>query len=128
RRERFQLLLVDVGAGAHLVGAEDLRADGGGSDFDRAQGGDVAGELCVDGGDLVQRQVHVLAGGGARTRLGDGDLVRTTHAEAPGAVAAAGVGGDAADRAGLGVHDGDLGAGEGLAIGTEDLGADAGGS
>src|SRR5690606_42000026 len=102
-----------------------LRADGGGSDFDRAQGGDVAGELCVDGGDLVQRQVHVLAGGGARTRLGDGDLVRTTHAEAPGAVAAAGVGGDAADRAGLGVHDGDLGADDGLAIGTEDLAADA---
>src|SRR5690606_8601769 len=78
--------------------------------------GDVAAEVRVHLVDLVQGQVDVLLGGGALTRLGDVDGVRATHAQAAGVVAAAVVGGDPADRARLDVDDGDLGAGDRLAV------------
>ena len=51
----------------------------------------------------------------------------TADAQAASGVAAVGIGGDAADGAGLDVGDRDFGACDGLAVGADDLAADAGG-
>ena len=92
-----------------------------------AEGGDVVVELGIDRADLVQAQVHVLFGIAAGTGLVDGDGVRTADAQATGVVATACIGDGAADRARLDVGDGDFSAGNGLAVCTDDLAADAGG-
>src|SRR5690606_36600643 len=124
RRQGLDLGVADAGAGAHLVGAEDVGTDVGAGGDHGDEGGEVAGEAGIDLVDLVQRQIDVVLGGGARARLADVDGVRAAHAQAAGVVAAAGVGGDPADRAGLDVHDRHLGAGNRLPTGVKDGTAD----
>src|SRR5690606_7674095 len=127
RRQSLDLLLLDAGARAHLVGAEHFRATREADHLHRAQAGDVTGQRCVDGADLVQGQVHALLGLGAFAGLGLGHGVRTTHAQAAGVVAAAGVGGGTADGTGLDVGNGHFGAGNRLAAGAGHHATDTGG-
>src|SRR5690606_2210776 len=129
RRQRFHLLAGHVGAGTHLVGTEDFRATGHGHHLHRFQRGrsQVAGQGGIDGVDLVQVQVHAVFGLGAFTRLGDGDGVRTTHAQAARVVTTGGVSGCTADRARLDVGDGDFSTSHRRAAVVDDLAADAGG-
>src|SRR5690606_26590805 len=90
----------------------------------------------VDRVGLVEREVDVVLGAGALARLGDGDFVRAADAQAAGVVAAAAVGGGAADRARLDVGDDDLRARDRLPAAVRDetthargraLGEDGGG-
>src|SRR3546814_12325000 len=57
----------------------------------------VAAELRVDRADLVQVEVDAFLGIGAGAGLGDGDGVGTADAQAAGVVAAAVIGGGAAE-------------------------------
>ena len=125
RRQGLEGVVVEVGAGAHLGGTEDLGATGHADRGHGGERGDVAGELGVDGVGGVQAEIDVVLGLGAGAGLGDGDLVRAAHAQAAGAVAATGVGGHATRGAGLDVGDGDFGVGDRLAIGAHHDAADA---
>ncbi|CRD47817.1 hypothetical protein BN1263170055 [Stenotrophomonas indicatrix] len=128
RRQRLQRFAVDVGAGAHLVGAEQVAAHCGSHDLDGIQigGGDIAGQVGVDRVDLVQVEVHALFGLGALTRLGDGDGVRTTHAQAARVVTTRRIGGRTRNRARFGVGDGDFSTSNRRARIGHDLAADTG--
>src|SRR5690606_10486850 len=97
-----------------------------GHHFNALQGGHVARQRGVDGVHLVQVEVHAFFGLGAFARLGDGDGVRATHAQAARVVAARGIGRGAADRARLGVGDGDFGTGHRRTAVVGDKAADAG--
>src|SRR5690606_18834468 len=77
--------------------------------------------------DGVEVEVHALFGAGAGTGLADDDLVGATHAQAARGVAAALVGGGAADRAGFDVADDDFGTRDRLSAVVDDEAADAGG-
>ena len=127
-RRNFDLLLADVGARAHLGGAEHFRTTADSGDLHGVQvgRGEVAGQGGIDGAGLVHAQVDAIFGLGAFTRLGDGDRVRTTHAQAARVVAAGRIGGRTRNGARLGVGDGDFSAGNGLAAAGHDLAADTG--
>ena len=126
RRQRFDGFAADVGAGAHLVGAEDFRT-GDGNGFHRGERGDVVFQFGIDRVDLAQRQVDVFFGVGTRARLVDGDAVRATDAQAARGVTAAGIRGGAADRARFDVGDRDFRTRDRLAIRTGDDTGNAGG-
>ena len=126
RRHGFDHVAVQVGASAHLVGTENFRTTGHGVGGDAFQGGHVAGQGGVDGVDLIQVQVDTLFGLGAFTRLGDGDGVRTTHAQAACVVAAGGVSAGAADGARFVMGNDDFSADNRLAGSGHDLAADTG--
>jgi hypothetical protein len=79
-------------------------------------------QMGVNRRNLVQLQVDVAFGVGAGSAV-HRDCVRTAHAQALRGIAAVGIGGGVADGSRFDVRDGDVGAGNRLAIGT---GHDAG--
>src|SRR5690606_6517563 len=128
RRQRVHLLAGHVDAGAHLVGAEHVRAaDVGTDDFHALQGGHVAFQAGVDRVDLVQVEVHALFGLGAFTGLGHGDGIRTADAETASVVTTRRVGDGAAAGTGLDVDAGHFGASPRLAAIADHHAADTGG-
>ncbi len=126
RRKALDGLERDVRACAHLVGTEDLRTASG-DRLHRAERRHFVVERGVDRVDLVQGQIDVLFGIGPRAGLVDRDAVRTADTEAARVVAAAGIRDSPADRARLGVQDGDFRARHRLPIGTRNDTADTGG-
>src|SRR5690606_37894743 len=121
----LELAAADGGADALVVRVEGVQQARTG----HLHGGDLGhvAQGGVDGADLVQLQVHAFLGRGALGRS-DGDGVRATRAQAARGVAAVGVGGGAADRAGLDVDDRHLGAGDRLAAGGGNSTGDTRGS
>ena len=85
-------------------------------------------ERGIHGADLIQFQVDAIFDFLTFTRLIDDDGVRTTHAQATGGIAAAGVCGGSTHRAGLDVGNGNFGASHGLTTGRHHLATDTGGS
>src|SRR5690606_24697745 len=115
RGQRLDLLLGHVGAGTHLVGAEDVRLRRG-DHLHGLEGGGGGGQVDVHGGHFAEQQVDVFLGLALEALAGHGDGVRAADAQAAGVVATVGAGGGAGGRSRGRVDDDDFGAGDRLAL------------